>query len=325
MPTVLVTGATGYIASHTIQQLLEKTDFAVRGTVRNLQDTAKFAHLTTLPHADTRLQLVRADLLDAASWAPAVRGCAAVFHIASPFTMDIHDATTDLVQPAVEGTDNVLKAAIAEMSVKDVVLTSSLFAVTPVPLRGKVFTEGDWNTTASVDWNPYAYSKVCAEKKAWALMDGVKDTRLVVILPGMFAPSNVQWRMPMMVNLSFCVVDVRDVAWAHIQALQTPTASGRYLVVGQTSSMQAFAAFFRAKFPTAKHIPTRTVPNWIAWLASFTENRPTGQFLRSNVGIPFRADNAKSIRELRMIYRPVEESLVDTIESAIARGLTDVH
>ncbi|KAF0690010.1 Aste57867_18572 [Aphanomyces stellatus] len=252
--TVLVTGATGYIASHTIQQLLEKTDFAVRGTVRNLQDTAKFAHLTSLPHANTRLQLVQADLLYAASWGAAVRGCAAVFHIA-----------------------------------------------------------------------------IRAETKAWALVDGVKGKRLVVLNPGVTigptlskaintsALASIQvfnGQLPVMIPLSFCVVDVRDVAWAHIQALQTPTASGRYLLAGQTSSMQAIAAIFRSKFPAAKHIPTRTVPSWVAWLASLKESRAMGQFLRANIGVVFQADNAKSIRELKMTYRPLEESLVDMINDA---------
>ncbi|KAF0690012.1 Aste57867_18574 [Aphanomyces stellatus] len=336
--TVLVTGATGYIASHTIQQLLEKTDFAVRGTVRNLQDKAKFAHLTALPHADTRLELVQADLLDAASWAPAVRGCVSVFHIASPYIMAIQDAQKDLVEPAEQGTENVLRAAIAESSVTDIVLTSSIAAIAPEPIPGHVITEADWNTTSSLDWNPYPYSKVCAEKKAWALMDGVQDTRLVVLNPGLVIGPTLSkgintsvavsigmfnGQVPAMVNLSWCVVDVRDVALAHILALQTATASGRYLLFGQICSMQEFAAVFRAKFPTAKHIPTWTVPNWVAWLASFKESRATGQYMRSNVGFPFEADNSKSTRELGMTYRPVQASLVDMIDDAVKWGLID--
>jgi nucleoside-diphosphate-sugar epimerase len=82
---VLVTGASGYIASHIVKQLLEK-GYRVRGTVRNLNDEKKVAPLRSLATAsEYQLELVEANLLDEACWLEAVKGCTYVLHTASPF------------------------------------------------------------------------------------------------------------------------------------------------------------------------------------------------------------------------------------------------
>ncbi|KAF0690011.1 Aste57867_18573 [Aphanomyces stellatus] len=342
--TVLVTGASGYIASHTIQQLLEKTAFAIRGTVRNLQDTAKFAHLTALPHADTRLQLVQADLLDAASWAPAVRGCAAVFHIASPFTHDPVDGLRDLVEPAVQGTATVLNAAVAEPSVQTIVLTSSTSSITDAPLSGKTYTEDDWNTTSSLTWNVYNYSKVCAEKKAWeiinALPKDVKTTKRFVVLNPILvlgpSLSNVvsesvaavldpfNGNMPMLADMPLPFVDVRDVARAHILALMQPAATGRIILAGPMPSVPTVVALMRAKYPSAKYLPTLTAPQWLVWVSSFLQKRGKGQLIRCYIyATDYGFDASKSKAVLGLTYRSMDETIVDTIDDAIARGFID--
>ncbi|CAK4151315.1 unnamed protein product [Aphanomyces euteiches] len=267
--TVLVTGATGFIASHTIQQLLAKTDYVVRGTVRSLKKPDRFAHLTSLPHANTRLELVEANLLDDKAWAPAVKDCAAVLHIASPFLLTLHDPQKDLVEPAERGTENVLRAAIAEDSVKDIVLTSSLAAIADAPVDGKVFTEADWNTLSSLTRNPYCYSKVRGEQKAWELLKNVSDKRLVVLNPFLVTGPSLtktinpsvgtfvdmfNGKVPAMANLSMGFVDVRDVAWAHVLALTNPNAKGRHILCNEVQSMQQVVETLRTKFPNAKYL-----------------------------------------------------------------------
>lgn len=100
---VLVTGASGYIASHLVKQLLE-AGYRVRGTVRKLSDEKKVSHLRNLvPDAKHPLELVEADLLNDQSWFAAVQGCTCVHHTASPFPSTIPDDENELIKPAVNG------------------------------------------------------------------------------------------------------------------------------------------------------------------------------------------------------------------------------
>lgn len=124
---MLVTGASGYLGAHCVQQLLSR-NYTVRGTVRSLANLSKVQPLLDLsaPFPKNRLQLVEADLTDAASWFGAVDGCECVLHIASPFPIVADDST---IRIAVEGTLNVLRACTNSRSVRKVVLTSSCAAV----------------------------------------------------------------------------------------------------------------------------------------------------------------------------------------------------
>ncbi|HJQ91161.1 MAG TPA: NAD-dependent epimerase/dehydratase family protein, partial [Acidimicrobiia bacterium] len=121
---VLVTGASGFIGSHIVQQLLEG-GYRVRGTVRNPVKTRAEGHLTGLSGADERLELFAADLLTQGAFDDAVRDCEYVIHTASPYAIDVADPQRDLVDPAVRGTISVLESCREIDSMRRVVLTSS--------------------------------------------------------------------------------------------------------------------------------------------------------------------------------------------------------
>lgn len=139
---ILVTGASGYVATHIVKQLLDK-GYRVRGTVRSLKNEKKVAPLRSLGDKEKMkfdLELVEADLLDEKCWPSAVAGCTYVIHTASPFPLDVPSDESELIEPAVNGTLNVLRACVAaqdDSKVKRVVLTSSTAAVT-----GDEFREG---------------------------------------------------------------------------------------------------------------------------------------------------------------------------------------
>jgi dihydroflavonol-4-reductase len=165
--TVAVTGATGFLASHIIKQLLEQ-NYRVHGTVRSLANKSKYEFLLNFPNAQN-LRLFEADLEREGSFDEVFADCEVVLHTASPFFFGEKDAKKELVDPAVNGTLNVLNSCLKSNKVRRVVITASAASIyDPSQVaKGKVFTEEDWNTASSLTQNPYWYSKVEAEKAAW--------------------------------------------------------------------------------------------------------------------------------------------------------------
>ena len=194
---VLVTGATGYVAGWIVKGLLD-AGATVHAAVRDPDNAAKVAHLTAAAEsAPGTLKLFAGDLTQPGSYADAMAGCGVVFHTASPFTRNVEDPQRDLVDPAVGGTRDVLETANAVDTVTRVVVTSSCAAIYTdaaecAAAPGGQLTEDVWNTTASLDYEPYNFSKVEAEKAAWRIADAQDRWRLVVINPSLVIGPSLQ-------------------------------------------------------------------------------------------------------------------------------------
>jgi dihydroflavonol-4-reductase len=241
--TVLVTGVTGFIGAEVARQLLA-AGYRVRGTTRDVAKAERQGHLAGLPGAGERLELVEADLTTPHDFDAATRGCDYVMHVASPYALNVANALRDLVEPAVEGTISVLTAAAGAGTVRRVVLTSSFAAIMGEP-GATVFTEADWNTWSSPDFGAYYYSKTVAEHAAWDFVedrspsyDLVAVNPVWVIGPSLVPTPNESHTLftgatdgsqPGIIALDHPFVDVRDVGRAHLAAMETPSAHGRYL------------------------------------------------------------------------------------------------
>jgi dihydroflavonol-4-reductase len=329
---VCVTGASGFIASCIVEMLLAR-GYHVRGTVRNRSRARDVGHLEALPGAADRLQLVEADLCVPGAFDDAVAGCRSVLHTASPYVLNVNDAQRDLVDPAVRGTEHVLRSCARTDSLQRVVVTSSMAAITDEPESGRVLTEADWNEKSSLTRNPYYYSKTLAERAAWAFMhDDRPRFDLVVINPFLVIGPSLTPRIntsnqvlvdmlsgayPGIINLAWGFVDVRDVALAHILAMETPQAAGRYLCASATLAMREVvelmrqSGYGRGRLP---RLPLDNPPgNAIVWLASFVQPSGVGSYLRSHVGRVPHFDNSKIRRELGLEFRPVESSILDAV------------
>ena len=341
--TVLVTGASGYIASWIVKYLLDD-GHRVHATVRNPDNTTSVAHLLKLAEqAPGTLTLFKADLLDPGSFDEAMQGCDIVMHTASPFIISgFTDAQEALVRPAVEGTRNVLEAVNRCLSVRRVVLTSSVASVfgdnIDFARSGKAaLTEEDWNTTSSVNHNPYQYSKVAAEREAWKIHDAQSRWDLVTINPAMvYGPSlttasksasidtlkqmgdgRLRTGVP---DLTYGVVDVRDVARAHLLAAFTGDAKHRYLLVAKTLSMLGISRILRNHFGSRYPFPRMRAPKLVVWALGPLLGPVTRDFIRRNVGYKLAFDNQRS-RALGVTYRPVEETFREHFEQALEDGL----
>ncbi len=187
---VLVTGATGYVAGWLIKELL-KDGITVHAAVRNPLDKKKTAHLDEIAaKSKGSIRYFKSDLLTEGSYFEAMQGCELVFHTASPFTTNVKDPQKELIEPAVKGTENVLNTANNTASVKRVVVTSSCAAIYTdasdcAMAPDGIVTEEIWNTTASLDYQPYSYSKTLAEKKAWEIAGKQSQWDLVTINPAL--------------------------------------------------------------------------------------------------------------------------------------------
>ncbi len=329
---VCVTGASGFIASHIVQQLLQ-SGYRVLGTVR--KDKTSYPFLTELPGADERLELVRAQLLDEGVFDEVVARCDYVLHTASPYVLDVEDPQKDLVEPAVNGTTNVLAACKKAGGVKRVVLTSSIAAITDQPDSSHVYTEDDWNDRSSLSRNPYYYSKTLAERAAWDYLE--KEAKgafeLVVINPSIvIGPSLTKalntskqvfvdmftGRLPGILNISWSYVDVRDVARAHILAMEAESAQGRNLCAAKTISMRDVVQLLRDNGYAGYKLPTRNLAgklgDQVVKLGSYLQPKGVGTYLRTHIGRVPNFDNSKIQRELGLEFRPIEETILDTVK-----------
>ena len=338
---VMVTGATGYVAGWVIKKLLDE-GYTVHAAVRNPEKKEKIAHLVELAeNAPGSIQFFKSDLLNIGSYAEAMAGCEAVFHTASPFTLDTKDPQKELIDPALKGTANVLEQANKTPSVKKVVLTSSCAAIytdcsdlkaTP---KG-IFTEEIWNTTASLKYQPYAYSKTLAEQEAWKIADAQEQWKLVVLNPSfvMGPPLNPATATSESIsllkqmgdgsfksgtpNLGIGVVDVRDLAEAHFNAAFMPTAEGRNIISGHNSSFLELVQILHKQFGKTHKIPNKALPKWLLMLIGpFVNKALTRKYIRNNVNMEFKSDHSKSKKELGMHYRPLAETMLDGFQALI--------
>ena len=327
---VVVTGASGFIATHLIEQLLSMGYF-VRGTVRSAPDTYTVLH--ELAGASERLELVRADLLDEAAFDEVVQGATVVLHTASPYAVSVEDPQRDLVDPAVEGTLHVLRACERAKTVERVVLTSSMAAITDEPDSSHVYTEADWNERSSLQRNPYYYSKTLAEKAAWEFVEKQGGFELVVINPFLVIgpchtarmnPSNqvladiLGGVYPGIMNISWGFVDVRDVARAHIEAMERGDASGRYLCANETLSMRELVEKMRALgYARGYKLPRWSMDNALGNLSvklgSYFQPSGVGSYLRTHIGREPRFDHAKIARDLDFSFLPLDDTIAATL------------
>ncbi|KAK7323413.1 hypothetical protein VNO77_26885 [Canavalia gladiata] len=307
---VCVTGASGYIASWIVKFLLQ-SGYTVRATVRDTSDPKKIDHLLSLDGAKERLHLFKANLLEEGSFDSVVQGCHGVFHTASPFYHDVKDPQAELLDPAVKGTLNVLKSCVNSPTLKRVVLTSSVAAVAynSKPRTPDVVVDETWFSDPDIcrelkRW--YVLSKTLAEDSAWKFVrenniDMVTINPAMVIGPLLQPVLNTSAAAVLNLigaqtfpNASFGWVNVKDVANAHIQAYESASANGRYVLVERVTHYSDVVKTLHDLYPTLQ-LPEKC--------ANDNPYEPTYQVSK---------EKAKS---LGIEFVPLDVSIKETVES----------
>ncbi len=336
---VLVTGGSGFIAGHCILQLLDQ-GYLVRTTVRSLErEPAVRAVLRDAGMRDgSDLSFVAADLTADAGWADALEGVDLVLHVASPVQPGHVENEDELIVPAIEGTLRVLRAA-RDAGVSRVVLTSAFHAVSwGHPHDDHVFTEDDWTIVDGPGVDAYGRSKTLAERAAWDFMAAEGgELELTTLLPvavmgpvmgGAVTGSNhivqvmLSGGMPAFPHIFIPIVDVRDVAAAHLLAMTNRQAAGQRFLLsnGPVIELKEIGAIIRSHGgAAAARVPTRTIPNLVVRVGALFSAR--FRSLVPDLGYRKQTSNEKARRVLGWNPRRPEDAIVAAAQSMVEKGL----
>ncbi|CDW84889.1 nad-dependent epimerase dehydratase [Stylonychia lemnae] len=337
-PKVLITGITGFLGSQVCKYFLEDGNYSVRGTVRNKNDERK---MKPIQHAFgennfSKLELFEADLLNPESLDNAIQGCDYVVHTASPLPAIVPKDENVLIRPAVEGTLSILRSCVKH-KIKRIVITSSSLTMCVQPSNKKpVYNEEDWSDPNSCA--PYDKSKTLAERAAWDFHSQLSDQEkfeLVVINPAFIqGPALVQTDfssgivvrkimngdIPGAPKVMFPVVDVRDVALAHLRAIQVKEAANhRFILSDRSMWFKEMAQVLAQKYPSGFKINTSDIKYCTLKFASWFD--ASAKTLLPFWGLEFEMDNQKSKTILGIQYRPASEAVIEMAESLIQSGL----
>ncbi|OJF93720.1 SDR family oxidoreductase [Pararhizobium antarcticum] len=327
---VVVTGIGGFLGRHVASSLLRQ-GYDVRGTVRSLKTAAEIesAIRSSGDAGKGHLTFAVADLLSDAGWDDAVAGADCVMHVASPFPDRVPKDEDELIRPARDGALRVLKAA-KKAGVRRVVLTSSIAAINYGAGRAP-FSEADWTDVDGPLSTPYYKSKTIAERAAWAFAKA-EGLELAVVNPGMILgpvlggkPGTsvglirgmMKGKYPAMPDFRVAVVDARDVADAHVQAMIVPEAAGeRFIAAGKAMSLKEISEVLKTTHPAyPKKMPKLVLPNWLARLAALFD--PGVRLILKELGRDATVSNDKARRMLGGTPRSETEAIRASAQSLI--------
>ncbi len=335
---VLVTGITGFIAKWVALELLHR-GYRVRGTLRSAGDGGPLAQALAKAGAATDgLSFHEADLLQDAGWADAVQGCRYVCHVASPFPKRDPADREALVPAAREGALRVIDAALTA-GAERIVMTASIVTMMYSPGRPSVFRFGE-NDWSDPDWralSAYPVSKIRAERAAWERMsEADARQRLAVVNPGFVLGPLLDERpgtsvavvqmllkgsYPAVPRFALPVVDVRDLAALHVDAMESQAAGGRrWIGAADTLSLLEMCEVLRDAMPDrAARVPRIEIPDFLARsIAPFDRSL---RAVQAALGTRAVARAGYVTQTLGTTFRPAREAVIASAESLLNRGL----
>eukprot|EP00961_Rhodomonas_salina_P206351 2785657-Rhodomonas_salina.1 len=329
---VVLTGANGFLAGHIAEVLLEK-GYTVHGTVRpaTLQKKHKVQFLLDLAEKlPGTMTLFPAELVHG-SFDQAAEGCSAILATAFPLPEGMTDSNSSdpafleyQVSAGVEGTDAVMD--VAKRLHMKVVLTSSVVACSPTKAKRNlqpgqgVYDESDWGDVSSAAFMNYHYAKQRQEESAyaWNEKNGNSVELASILFPfGVGKPKHNETASSFQVFTGMLgalgpfyfpledmhVVDLRDVARAHVHVMEHAAGKGRFIVSPPRDQSHfpgsRLVTLFKEKYP---EYPVATIPLPMSLLAAVSPDKGVSEFVGgTNTMIGF--DGTKIARELGFEYK----------------------
>ena len=327
---VLVTGISGFVGQHCALELL-KHGYQVKGSVRNRSKEVEVREgMAKFIDPKNKLDFCELDLTKDDGWEEAMSDCEYVLHVASPFYFKQSKDENEFIKPAVEGTIRALKAA-QKTKIKRVVITSSTAAMSSHMYSGQ-FSPKDWTDLSDKNLSTYAISKTMAEKAAWDFFHsqgGDHHIELVVINPGgitgpsitdnldsasmdMFAQM-ISGKMSMIPDLSFPMIDVRDVAKLHVQALTKEGINGKRFIAARKQTTHFLEITGILKENGYKKASTKKAPLFLLKLIGLFD--PEVKALLTSIGKHLTVDISDTEETFGWEPVPLKKSVLDTAKS----------
>jgi dihydroflavonol-4-reductase len=325
--TFVVTGASGFVGRWILVRLLECGGRNVVGTFRpgeSVEDLPDALESRLSSAVLPQLQLVPADLHSNDDWSTVMAGAISLIHTAAAVPSVEPKDREGFITREVAGVDRVLRAASAA-GVSRVVMTSSMAAVVENAQRGDgpvLFGSNDWTDLNVKNLPAYTLAKTRAEQKAWALANEL-GLSMTTFCPGMvfgpmlsgeigasmgFLDAIARGTIPKVPPSGFEIVDVRDVAEAHIAALDDNDLAGqRILLAAGYRSMKEIAEVVQREWPE-REIPTDEMPHWLVHI--FARFIPEMRTVERNLGVQRKMDGRLGEGLLKGGYRSPEESII---------------
>jgi len=318
---VLVTGASGFVGAHVVLELL-KRKIPVRAMMRDVSLSQMF------PESEF-LEVVKADLFDVESLRAAVDGCDDVIHCAAALYVGVKNVERDVVNPSVKGVENL---CLVMDDVKRIVHTSSVAAIRSTKYEnGQIFNNEDWCNDASVSSNPYGFAKAEAEKRIRTWAEN-RDVRLVTIHPSIvFGPILHKRHMegsmsylkhfvkgpPFVLDIHVNFVDVRDVAYAHVNALDLGVDRSRYIIHKEGMWLNDIGKTLTGAM--SQKFATRRLPRYLAYLMAVFHPKLSINRLRGALGTHIGYEVGDSFSALSLPNYDTTDTLVDSVKSLQAQ------
>jgi hopanoid-associated sugar epimerase len=323
-----VTGGTGFIGSHVVRSLLQ-SEYQVTALVRPSSNLGNLQGLA--------VDIVKGDLNNSNIWEQ-MRGCDYLFHVAAHYSLWQKDREL-LYFDNIEGTRNILAAA-QKAGIKRTVYTSSVAAI-GVGKSGEIVDE-TYQSPVEKLVGDYKKSKFLAEQVARSAAKKGQD--IVIVNPsspigaldikptptGDIILRFLRRQMPAYVDTGLNFIDVRDVAWGHLLALEKGKSGDRYILGNQNLSLKQLLE--QLSQITNLPAPQISVPSWIPLTVAWIDEKilsPLGKTPTVPIdGVrmaqqPMYYDASKAIRELGLPQSPLNIALKDAVDWFMSNGYVE--
>ena len=331
---VLVTGASGFIGSHCVIDLLEH-GYQVIGTIRDMSREKSLRKIFSKLKLDNdRVEFKKADLRNPEAVLSAMDGCDGIFHVASPVPIlqpKTRKGISEIIKVAELGTLNVLNAAMKQ-DIDRVILTSSVTTIFGSEREKTTYNSSDWADSEGKNVSPYSKSKICAEQAAWKFCNK-NSINLTTVHPSLVLGPALETdygssleaivkilrkELPLIPNFGFEIVDVRDTASLHRIAMESPTAIGKRLLASKDFMWFKSIAEIIGSYYPERNIPKKVMPNLLTRVLSYFV--PELKQITKDLGKKKRLNNQESIK-LGWAPRRLEDTIIDSAESLIHLNL----
>ncbi|KAH7020683.1 NAD dependent epimerase/dehydratase [Macrophomina phaseolina] len=335
---ILITGGTGFIGGHVVQQTLE-AGYRARLVVRREESIGNFKKVFSKHFSQLDFVVIR-DFTKDGAFSDALVGVDYIFHLASPIPGRGNDFKEDYLAPATKGTISLLEAAQSVPSIKRVVIDSSAGALLPLDLSdvGSLEIKEGINRTipihpdsplvtspSATDMDKYNTSKVLAHRACLDWVDqqsaaGALPFAVVTLHPSVVVGRHLLQPSPADPGSSNALlwdslfapaalipmagVDVRDVASAHVRALRPADAE-----LGEKGRVAEFVI---------------SAPDW-TWqgVVDFVKKKypGLGVTLDGSSGPDFKIRTERAEKVLGIKWRPLEDAVGELVDQQIEIGV----